>query len=527
MMNVENIDKVEFKKYIHALIHSWTQTLSILASVLVPMFFALDFLTVPKELLSRFFIYRLISTVASTTQYFILRNTKSSEYASIHGYIISFILSIAIVQMTVDLGGFNSPYYAGLILVIMASNLIIPWSHIHSIINGSFTILLYILMNAIFGKDFEWTLLINNLAFLSGSLIIVASVKYLNYNKLKTEFIMRSYMEHIQVDQLSLVGEASERVIKGDLTVQINLNSDDDSEKKLIESFNHMLRELQSSLVQVNEAFKSVSVYSQKIKTNSKMVADGAKDQLKYTENSVQSITGMIKEILKNADKMERTSDLALNALQITNESEKVLNNSISAIIKIDDVVKSSQDKVHELQKSSEKINEIIQSIIDIADKTNLLSLNASIEAARAGEQGRGFGIVAIEIGKLAEQTASATHETTSIIKTLLKDIKGSIESFASIAVEIETAKSLVTEIESAMGDIRKAFEKLNSMIIDISQAGKSQASGGEQIQKNIEYIDEISKTLTGSIGQIANISNDLDDLVNDLNKNLSKFKLN
>lgn len=183
-----------FSDYLNALIHSWLKTLTILGFTLVPIFFILDIFIIPSDqqhLLPRFAVYRGFATAVVILQFFIISRTKPSNLSFLHGYIFNFFVCGAIVLMTVDLGGFNSSYYAGLNLVVIAVNLLLPWKASHSAMNGLFTLLLYVGMNAGFGKDFQLYNLINNLYFMSSTIIIAASINHVKHILIQKEFESR------------------------------------------------------------------------------------------------------------------------------------------------------------------------------------------------------------------------------------------------------------------------------------------------------------------------------------------------
>ena len=138
-----------FDDYLQNIIHAWLQTLTALCFTLVPLFFILDFFTMPADLLPRFGIYRLIPTLLLLIQHFIVRGTKPSRLSYLHVYFSSFLVAGSIVLMTVDLGGFDSRYYAGLNLIMGGINLLIPWKPVHSIVNSTLIIGLYFILNMI------------------------------------------------------------------------------------------------------------------------------------------------------------------------------------------------------------------------------------------------------------------------------------------------------------------------------------------------------------------------------------------
>jgi serine phosphatase RsbU (regulator of sigma subunit) len=179
-----------FDLYLNNIIHEWLKTLTTLAYILVPMFFFLDYFIMPSELLPRFGIYRLISTIIVVIQFFIIRNTKPSSFSYFHGYFIAINVGGIIALMTVDLGGFNSSYYAGLNLVIIGVILLIPWKVIHSTINSILIISMYLVFNLIAARNYDSSILVNNLFFLCSTAIMAVSINYVKHKLVKKEFML-------------------------------------------------------------------------------------------------------------------------------------------------------------------------------------------------------------------------------------------------------------------------------------------------------------------------------------------------
>ena len=185
-----DFDADEFENYLSSIIHEWLKTLTILAFLLVPTFLILDYFIMPKELLQRFVIYRAVSTLIVIIQYAIIRQTKASKLSFIHGYVVSVNVGGMIALMTVDLGGFDSSYYAGLNLVIMGVNLWMPWKALHSAVNSIIIISMYIFFNVIAGHDYGHSILINNLFFLFSTAIIAISINHVKHKLIKKEFYL-------------------------------------------------------------------------------------------------------------------------------------------------------------------------------------------------------------------------------------------------------------------------------------------------------------------------------------------------
>lgn len=518
----------DFKEHTNQMIHDWTRNLSLLAIVLVPVFFVLDYVIAPKELLFTFIVYRMIGVIFSVSFYFMLKSTKPSSYSYLYGYFNSIVLSMVIVFMTVKLGGFSSSYYAGLNLVIIAVNLLVPWSYLHSMINSLLTIVIYSVTNLILDPKIDIILMMNNLAFMTATSVIVVTIRYMHFQFTAKEFGLRKFIENTQVDDIELLAQAAEKVSQGDLTIQLpdKVSNDAIMANSLSKSFNRMMDELRTAIMGTLDAASKVSEYSKAIEKDTKYLAEGSKEQSLYTSQSVHFIEKIFNKIFENANKMNETSNLAKEAMQIASNSKLILSNSMERINTIDVVMKDTNLKVTELANSSNQISEVIQTIVEIADKTNLLSLNASIEAARAYEHGRGFAVVAMEIGKLAERTAEAIHGTSAIIKNLQKNIRSSEESTRLVTRELDITKKVVLDIVHSMNELINVFEKLQSMIISISQESEELTLSGQQIKENINSIENITHNLNNSIQGIAKTSYNLETLVLNLEQSVSRFKV-
>jgi serine phosphatase RsbU (regulator of sigma subunit) len=189
------IDIAEFGAYLDTIIHQWLRTLTGLGFTLVPLFFILDFVTAPRELALRFGIYRLICSGIVFFQYLLIRNTPPSRFSYLHGYFISLNVGGIIALMTVHLGGFDSGYYAGLNLVMIAVNLLLPWKPVHSIINSLIIIVMYVGLNITWGNQFNIINFTNHLFFMSATAIIAVSINWVRLNLIKKEFMLRSELK--------------------------------------------------------------------------------------------------------------------------------------------------------------------------------------------------------------------------------------------------------------------------------------------------------------------------------------------
>lgn len=181
-----------FELYREGLVHSWSGSLAALGFSLNPLFLVLDWFTAPPDLLKVFAVYRAIVTGAMVLQFFVVRATRPGPLSIIHGYVTTLLFGIEISWMTVELGGFDSSYYAGLNLVIMAVNLLLPWRPLHSALNGSAVFGMYVLLNAIFGGPFHFATLLGNLFFMGATVIIAIAISVAKHRLIENEFSLRA-----------------------------------------------------------------------------------------------------------------------------------------------------------------------------------------------------------------------------------------------------------------------------------------------------------------------------------------------
>ena len=207
-----------FDRYLEKLVHAWCGVVATIGICLVPLFIILDWLTMPRELLDRFFWYRGLVTAALALQLLLLRRTRPGPLSFLHGYASALMVAGTISWMTVDAGGFDSTYYAGLNLVIVAVNLFLPWRAIHSALNGLLIIAVYVGANAFWGGPYHAAALWNHLYFLCSTVAIGVAISRVKHELIAKEFRLRAELvatnasldrsrEELQVARDALWGE--------------------------------------------------------------------------------------------------------------------------------------------------------------------------------------------------------------------------------------------------------------------------------------------------------------------------------
>jgi methyl-accepting chemotaxis protein len=239
-------------------------------------------------------------------------------------------------------------------------------------------------------------------------------------------------------------------------------------------SLTNMMERLRDNTGTMEQTVKAQEIFFQKdVVVIDKIVGDG--EEINTISNAQLQ---MISKISSRTQKMSESIDLiskggkesskrATHARETSGESVAFLNDTMQV--------------VNEMKSQSEKILNISQTINDIADRTNLLSLNASIEAARAGEQGRGFSVVAMEVQKLAEQSLQSSKEIHQIVNATVKNIEKSSQMIQATSSKLETVSNVVEENESFLNglsasikDQEKASFAINSDVKNITEIAEN-----------------------------------------------------
>ena len=185
--------------------------------------------------------------------------------------------------------------------------------------------------------------------------------------------------------------------------------------------------------------------------------------------------------------------------ISISTSSLQTINKSFDYINKSFDEITTVQDKMHSVVEDTKEIENIVNIINDVAEQTNLLSLNASIEAARAGEKGKGFAVVADEIKKLAENTKESANYIKTMVKRLREEV-GSSESVIIGAVKVfSEGKQYINEAASSMDKMETALESIGDSFNGISANIEEQTATTQEIAARLAEINNQTTTLYDS----------------------------
>jgi len=188
--------------------------------------------------------------------------------------------------------------------------------------------------------------------------------------------------------------------------------------------------------------------------------------------------------------------------------------------------VKDTAKTVEDLGTRSDQIGQIIGTIEDIADQTNLLALNAAIEAARAGEQGRGFAVVADEVRALAERTTRATREISVMIKAIQNETRGAVAAIEEGVAEVEKGTEYSISSGQALEQILSQINDVTMQVNQIATAAEEQTATTGEIASNIQKITVVVQQTAGGAAETATASSELSRVAEELQRLVRTFKL-
>jgi len=204
----------------------------------------------------------------------------------------------------------------------------------------------------------------------------------------------------------------------GDLTRRLPANSGDEI-GVIAQSFNAFMESLRQMFLKVREQTDCMSGHVDTIDAASQRLASGSQMTANIAGQNSAAIDELTQSVSYIVGNSRSAADLVRQASSLSSDSATSMRQAVSEISGVSQSMESLTSAMQSLETQSAQIGSIATIIKEIADQTNLLALNAAIEAARAGEQGRGFAVVADEVRKLAERTASATIEIDQKLRAM------------------------------------------------------------------------------------------------------------
>lgn len=389
---------------------------------------------------------------------------------------------------------------------------------------------------------------------------IYAQLRFVKYSIIVLSIIITSmllFLASILItkffNRMNKIVQATEVVATGDLTYIINDYKDDEfgeitkNFNDMVSKMNKMIRAIKNTSETINKDATNLSADSEEVSLSSHTSAesiDGIIKGISAQTDSLFEINNSINIFSKNLDNMTSfIKSIEEKSKQVTEtsvSSDENLNKLLLSLKEVNIIFIKLKAKIMTFNENMQKINDMSAVINEIADQTNLLSLNAAIESARAGEAGKGFSVVAEEIRKLSVITKTSSNNIKNLTAKLSSESTTVNENFDSLSSKINNQMNTSDITLSSFKEIIKYINQILPKIDDISNQAddlnneknkilsqiESSSAVAQQVSASSEEIAACSKEIHFASEDVAKNAQNLDILTDDMLQKISSFKI-
>lgn len=318
------------------------------------------------------------------------------------------------------------------------------------------------------------------------------------------------------------------RVSEGDLSVDVSHNGNGRADEigVLRSSFAAMVENLRSQTGRIRETANVLGSASREISTSVAQVTSSATE----TSSAVAETSATVEEVKQTADvnteKAKQVSESAQQAADTSQTGEKAVGLITEEMDRIKQQMDAIADRVMNLSEQSQAIGEIIDTVDDLAEQSNLLAVNAAVEAAKAGDQGKGFAVVAQEIKSLAEQSKESTKRVRSILSDVQKATGATVMATEQGAKAVDAGVKQTAEAADAIQTLSTSSEAAAESALQIAASSQQQLVGVDQVATAMESIKQATTQNVDSMNQLDEAAQSLKDMSEKLVQAIEQYKL-
>ena len=312
-------------------------------------------------------------------------------------------------------------------------------------------------------------------------------------------------------------------IAASDLRVQVKPQSEADV---LGNAFATMVDNLRRTTAELSEGINVLASSASEILASTAQVASGAAE----TGTAIAETTSTVEEVKQTAQvssqKAKYVSDSAQKATQVAQTGRKSVDASIEGMKRIQAQMESIAESVVKLSEQSQAIGEIIASVNDLAEQSNLLAVNAAIEAAKAGEQGKGFAVVAQEVKSLAEQSKQATSQVRTILNDIQKATTAAVLATEQGSKAVESGVKQSAEAGEAIRQLADSIAEAAQAATQIAASSQQQLVGTDQVAMAMDNIKQASAQNVAGTKQTETAAHSLHELGQKLKRLVEQYKM-
>lgn len=310
----------------------------------------------------------------------------------------------------------------------------------------------------------------------------------------------------------------------GDLTTEATVT--EDFTGAIADSINFAIDQMRVLVKAIRDTALQVASSAQETQGTAMQLAESSEHQAQEIAGASAAVNEMAVSIDQVSSNAAESTSVAERSVTIAKKGAEVVQNTIHGMDTIREQIQETSKRIKRLGESSQEIGDIVSLINDIADQTNILSLNAAIQASMAGDAGRGFAVVADEVQRLAERSSAATKQIEALVKTTQTDTNEAVISMEHTTAEVVRGARLAQDAGVALEEIETVSMTLADLIQNISNASRQQSLSAGHISNTMNVIQEItSQTSSGTTATAKSIGN-LAEMASQLRASVSGFKL-
>ncbi|MST95311.1 MAG: methyl-accepting chemotaxis protein [Pedosphaera sp.] len=318
---------------------------------------------------------------------------------------------------------------------------------------------------------------------------------------------------------------ALDRLRRGDFTHRITMQRKDEF-GVLAENLNQLAGDLSALVGQVQRSGIQVNTTTTEIAATAREQQSTA-NQIAATTAEIGATSKEISATSKELDKtMNEVSQVAEDTAQLANSGQTGIGRMEGTMRQIMDASGAITAKLAVLSEKTANINSVVTTITKVADQTNLLSLNAAIEAEKAGEYGLGFAVVAMEIRRLADQTAVATYDIEKMVKEMQSAVSAGVMGMDKFSEEVRRGVDEIRNVSTQLAQIIHQVQTLTPRFQTVNEGMHAQATGAQQISETLTQLSEAAQQTAESLRQSNLAIEQLNDAARGLQTSVSRFKL-
>ncbi|MGO8930760.1 MAG: methyl-accepting chemotaxis protein [Limisphaerales bacterium] len=318
---------------------------------------------------------------------------------------------------------------------------------------------------------------------------------------------------------------ALERMRQGDFTERVTLQRRDEfgilgnGLNRLADDLSELVGQVQRSGIQVNTTATEIAATAREQQSTAHEIAattveiGATSRQISTTSKELEKTMNELNQVAEQTTNLAGSGHAALTHMETTMRQITEASGSITA-------------KLSVLSEKTNNINSVVTTITKVADQTNLLSLNAAIEAEKAGEYGLGFAVVAMEIRRLADQTAVATYDIEKMVKEMQSAVAAGVMGMDKFSEEARRGIEEVRQVSAHLAQIIHQVQTLTPRFQTVNEGMHAQATGAQQISDTLAQLSEAAQQTAESLRQSNLAIEQLNSAARGLQTSVARFKL-